>query len=152
MSLELRLHPPVVAAIVAVAMGVVDAAYPLLEIAPPWQRVSVVSLLVAGGAFGLAGLIAFRRAKTTIDPHRPQKTSRLVDHGVYRFTRNPMYLGLLLVLAAWAMHLGSVSSLAGLPLFVVYLTRYQIVPEERALRAKFGDAFDRYAGEVRRWL
>ena len=152
MKLELRFHPPLIAAIVAALMWVLDAAVPLLGFAVPWRRVSVLALLVAGVACALAGIFAFRRAQTTINPHRPLETSRLVDWGIYRYTRNPMYLGMLLVLAAWSMQLASLSALAGLPLFVWYLTRFQILPEEHALRGKFGDAFDRYAKAVRRWL
>lgn len=152
MTLELKLHPPVVATIVAALMWALDAVIPLIEFAVPWRRVSVAALLLAGIACALAGLISFRQARTTIDPHAPHKTSSLVERGVYRYTRNPMYLGMLAVLAAWSMHLASLSSLAGLPLFVWYLTRFQILPEERILRSKFGDAFDRYVKSVRRWL
>ncbi|MGE0313270.1 MAG: isoprenylcysteine carboxylmethyltransferase family protein [Lautropia sp.] len=150
--LELRLHPPVVAAIAAAAMWVLDAVLPVVEFALPWGRAPVALPALAGGACAVAGLIAFRRARTTIDPHRPHDAARLVDRGIYRVTRNPMYLGMLLVLVAWAMHLRSGSPLVMLPLFVAYLTRYQIVPEERALRARFGDDYARYTRAVRRWL
>ena len=82
----------------------------------------------------------------------PQKASALVTSGVYRITRNPMYLGMLLVLAGWAVWLGNAAALIGLPLFVGVLNLLQIAPEERVLRGRFGDAFTRYAARVRRWI
>ena len=82
----------------------------------------------------------------------PEQASTLVTSGVYRFTRNPMYVGILLLLAAVAAHLGSVLALLGLPAFVFWIGRFQIAPEERALRAKFGSAYDDYTRAVRRWL
>ena len=82
----------------------------------------------------------------------PQKASALVTSGVYRITRNPMYLGMLLVLAGWGVWLGNAAAFVGLPLFVAVLNLLQIAPEERVLRERFGDAFTRYAARVRRWI
>ena len=82
----------------------------------------------------------------------PDRSAALVAGGIYRSSRNPMYLGFLLLLAAWACWLANPLALAGLPAFVLYLNRFQIAPEERALRARFGDAYDGYARAVRRWL
>lgn len=79
-------------------------------------------------------------------------SSALVRNGVYRFTRNPMYLGFLLVLAAWAAFLSSLMSVLALPCFIAYINKYQIEPEERALLAKFGAEFEQYAAAVRRWI
>jgi protein-S-isoprenylcysteine O-methyltransferase Ste14 len=76
----------------------------------------------------------------------------MVTSGVYRHTRNPMYLGMLCLLGAWAAWLGNAAALLGLPAFVAYMNRFQIAPEERALAQRFGAAFDAYAARVRRWL
>ncbi len=120
---------------------------------PPVARVAAVAVLVAAGlGVDLAGLAAFRGARTTVNPLQPQRASALVTGGVYRFTRNPMYLGMALLLSAWAVHLSSWLALAGPLAFVLYITRFQIVPEERVLQANFGEAFTRYAARVRRWL
>jgi protein-S-isoprenylcysteine O-methyltransferase Ste14 len=108
-------------------------------------------LLLAGIAVAIAGVLHFRRARTTVNPLRPEQATAMVTTGVYRWSRNPMYLGMLLVLAAWAAWLGSLLALAGLPLFVAYMARFQIVPEERALAARFPEEFARYAASVRRW-
>ena len=111
-----------------------------------------VTLAIAGVTFDLLGLWAFRRARTTINPMKPGKASALVTGGVYQVTRNPMYVGLALLLAAWAVHLSRLWPLIGPALFVLYMNRFQIGPEERVMRGKFGDAYAAYAARVRRWL
>ena len=111
-----------------------------------------MALAAAGGIVALAGVRAFGRARTSVNPLAPQNASALVTAGVYQFTRNPMYLGMGLVLVGWAVWLGNAAALLGLPLFVVLLDTLQIKPEERALRQRFGEAYARYAARVRRWL
>lgn len=119
--------------------------------AAPSTLVAIV-IALAGGAISAAGIMAFRRARTTIDPLKPERASSLVTGGIYRITRNPMYVGLLLVLVGWAVFLGSLWAGLGPLAFVAYITRFQIKPEERALRLLFGDEFARYTARVRRWL
>ena len=82
----------------------------------------------------------------------PERASALVERGIYRHTRNPMYLGLLCLLLGWTLALGQWAALLGPLVFVVYITRFQIVPEERVLLAHFGAAYDDYRQRVRRWL
>lgn len=115
----------------------------------PWVS---VTLVLAGIAIGAAGLLEFRRAETTVDPLDPGKASTLVVGGVYRMTRNPMYLGLLFILLGWSLYLGSWVALLGLPLFVIYITRFQIRPEERVMTQIFGEAYIDYCARVRRWF
>lgn len=151
-ALELKVPPPVCALLVAAAMwGLSFLAQPLAV--PVAIRVGVaVALAVAGAAFSLAGVIAFRRARTTVNPMKPQAASSLVRSGVYRITRNPMYVGLLLVLLAWAVFLSSAWALLGPLAFAAWIGRFQIAPEERALSALFGAEYSAYKAEVRRWL
>ena len=111
-----------------------------------------IALAVIGAAFDLSGLVAFRRAKTTVNPMRPQSTSSLVGSGVYRLTRNPMYVGLAFMLCGWAVFLWSWWALPGPFAFAAYVDRFQIVPEERALSALFGADYMAYKHRVRRWL
>jgi protein-S-isoprenylcysteine O-methyltransferase Ste14 len=111
-----------------------------------------VILCAAGAAIALGGVLSFVRAKTTVNPLKPESSAALVSTGVYSFTRNPMYLGMALVLLAWAAYLYSIWALAGPALFAGYITRFQIVPEERALGGLFGDRFASYKKRVRRWL
>ncbi len=98
------------------------------------------------------GLAAFRASRTTINPLKLDHASALVTGGVYRVTRNPMYVGVMLLLLAWGIYLSSLLSLAGLPVFVMYITRFQIQPEERVLRNIFGEKYSSYEKRVRRWL
>ena len=97
------------------------------------------------------GVMAFRRVRTTVNPTKPAATSSLVHSGVYSLTRNPMYLGFLLILCGWAIFLANPLTLLLLLVFVFYMNRFQIQPEEKALTARFGQAFLTYVTRVRRW-
>ena len=152
-ALELKIPPPLVAA--AVAGGMYAAASLLLPVLalPPGLRVgAALALAGVGAGFDLAGLLAFRKAKTTVNPLTPSKSATVVTTGVYRLTRNPMYLGLALILLGLAVYLASVWALFGPLVFAAYITRFQIVPEERILTARFGTAYSAYCAQVRRWL
>jgi protein-S-isoprenylcysteine O-methyltransferase Ste14 len=150
-SLELRIPPPVVGLAVAVLMWGVAGWPPGLAIAPGVRLTLALALTVAGLGFDLLGLLAFLRSRTSVNPLDPGKSSSLVTGGIYRVTRNPMYLGMALLLLAWAVHLSALWGFLGPVLFVAYITRLQIVPEERVLRSKFSE-FEDYASRVRRWL
>ncbi len=147
-ALENRLPPPLVVAVLLVAMFAASRALPPLA-----ARVAGAATLVAFGFSFLARAFrTFRSAGTTIDPVHVERASALVTRGVFGRSRNPMYVGMATMLAGWATFLGSPWLLAGPVLFVAFTTRFQIVPEERAMRARFGDAYASYAGRVRRWL
>lgn len=150
-SLELRLPPPIVVLIVAIAMWGVSRVAPSSDV-PPWPTALAIILALFGVAVAVAGVVAFRKAKTTGSPTKPQAASALVVTGVYEFTRNPMYLGLCIMLVAWAAYLWSGWALLGPVAFIGYISRYQIEPEERALSARFGDDYGEYRTRVRRWL
>jgi len=150
-ALELKVPPLALVFLFGALMWLVSA-YSVLTVALPWRSAVAFICCAAGLAIALAGVVAFRRAKTTVNPLTPEATTTMVTSGIYRFTRNPMYLGFLLVLAGWAMYLSNVLAFALLPLFVWHMNRFQILPEERALGAKFSDAFTAYKCTVRRWL
>ncbi len=105
-----------------------------------------------GVACDLLGVLAFRASRTTVNPLKPERASALVTGGIYRVTRNPMYLGMTLLLLAWAIQLSALLPFLGPVVFVAYITRFQIEPEERTLRRVFGDGYTAYARQVRRWL
>ena len=151
-ELELKVPPPVVALCVALLMWAAARWLPGLRLLPVPPRVLPVLLAVLGAASTIAGMASFRRLGTTVNPLQPAKATALVTGGIYRLTRNPMYLGLLLVLAGWALALGSVPAWAGPLVFVAWITRLQIQSEERVLRGLFGAAYAAYCGRVRRWL
>ena len=151
-ALELKIPPPAVAVLIAGAMWGISLVVPLLEM-PTFIRVAAaLAIALAGVGFSLAGVISFRRARTTVNPMKPETTSSLVCSGIYRVTRNPMYVGLLFVLVAWAVFLSSVWALLGPLAFVLYINRFQIAPEERVLSTMFGTSYSAYKSRVRRWL
>ena len=151
-ALELKLPPPAVALLVAVAMWFVARHRYSLDFTLMVRVGALVAMALAGGAVALAGDLEFRRARTTINPFKPQNSTALVTSGIYRFTRNPMYVGLTLVVVGWAAFLGSAWGFLGPVVFVLYVDRFQIVPEERVLSAKFGEAYANYTSRVRRWV
>ena len=150
--LELRVPPPVVMAVVAALMWLAARVLPALNFALPAQGAIAGVLGIAGGLIASAAIVQFWRARTTPNPMKPHDASRLVDAGVYRVSRNPMYLGDLLLLGAWAVWLANLAAFLALPFFIAYLDRFQIAPEERVLQARFGAGYDAYRRSVRRWL
>lgn len=151
-QLELRVPPVLVVVIFGAAMWAVSIVTPGLHVARTPRLLIATALGVLGLAIAMAGVAEFRRAQTTVDPTNPGKSSSVVTGGIYRFTRNPMYLGFLLVIVGWAVYLASPWSLGGPVLFVLYMNRFQIRPEERILAARFGAPFEQYLGTVRRWI
>jgi protein-S-isoprenylcysteine O-methyltransferase Ste14 len=136
------------------AGAMLGAAYaaPTLSFSFAGSTVVALGLVALGAALAVAGVIAFRKQHTTVNPLTPHASSSVVSSGVYRMSRNPMYLGFLLALAGWAVYLSNAGAALFLPVFVAFMTRFQIKPEERALLAKFGPEFERYRSRVRRWL
>jgi protein-S-isoprenylcysteine O-methyltransferase Ste14 len=151
-SLALKIPPPAVALLVAGVMGWSSRWLNLVDLPATWRIGAALAIAVIGMAFDVAGLIAFRRAKTTVNPMKPEKSAALVSSGVYRITRNPMYVGMAFFLLAWAVFLASPWALLGPLVFAAYITRFQIQPEERVLAARFGAEFESYRARVRRWL
>ncbi len=125
---------------------------PAFTVDLPGRLGVALALAAAGAAVALAGVAEFRRVRTTVNPLRPERASALVTSGVYRWTRNPMYLGLALALLGWAAFLAHPLAALGVPAFVVWMSRWQIPREERALEGLFGEEFARYRTRVRRWL
>lgn len=150
--MTLCIPPPLQAVIVAVLMMLTARLSPPAALAFAGQGMISILFASAGLALGIAAVGLFGRAKTTVTPLKPEKASALVITGPYRFTRNPMYLGLVLLLTGWGLWLGNPANLIWLAGFVFYITAFQIKPEEAALRAKFGADYAAYCQRVRRWL
>src|SRR5688572_7954471 len=151
-ALELKIPPVALMLLFALMMWLMSIYETSLSFLLPWRRAIAVFVACAGLAIGLGGVVAFRRAKTTVNPVTPEATTTMVTSGLYRFSRNPMYLGLLVVLIGWAIFLSHPLAFALLPLFVLYMNRFQIIPEERILSAKFAHQFTAYTETVRRWV
>ncbi|MCM0611264.1 isoprenylcysteine carboxylmethyltransferase family protein [Marinobacter sediminum] len=147
-----KVPPLLLAAVVGACMWGVSQVTGRMPV-PEIVRMGGAALLLALGVFfSVAGVISFRQANTTVDPRKPEAASSLVSSGIYRFSRNPMYVGFALALSAWAVFLASAWSLSGVVGFVLYLNHFQIIPEEQALRELFGEEFRAYESRVRRWL
>ena len=151
-ALELKVPPVVVTLACGAAMWLVARATPQWDFEFSGASFLAATFAAPGVLIAALGVAAFQRAKTTVNPLSPDAAATLVVTGIYRRTRNPMYLGMLLVLTSWAFLLGNAAAFVVLPGFVFYLNRFQIAPEERILTARFGEQFTRYCSAVRRWL
>ncbi|MGQ8364294.1 methyltransferase family protein [Glaciecola sp. 1036] len=142
--------PPVVQALVAAILmstvAIIDRQYSGM------LRGIAVGLAFIGMAIAVIGVWQFKKHRTTVNPVSPEKSSTLVTWGIYAYTRNPMYVGMVFVLIAWALWLGSAFSLIIVPLFMLSMTYLQIKREEIALQQIFGDDYIEYSNKVRRWL
>lgn len=152
--MELRVPPPVVFLLSALLMNGLAAVVPALAVPLLGAvRGGLALVLFATGLFcGMLGLGALHRASTTPDPRHPERAAVLVTDGIYKYTRNPMYLGMATALLAWTVWLSNAAALAGVAAFLAYIQRFQIIPEERALAARFGAEYEAYRNSVPRWL
>jgi protein-S-isoprenylcysteine O-methyltransferase Ste14 len=151
-ALELRIPPLALFILFAVMIWAAGAYLPVGNIALPGCRaVAVIAFLLGWGVVG-AGVFEFRRRKTTMSPFSPERTASVVSSGIYRWTRNPMYLGMALALFGVAAWRSSLPGFAVVLLFCLYLTRFQIQPEERMLLKLFGAEYAAYMNQVRRWI
>lgn len=154
--LELLIPPPILAALTGALMWLVaNGEVASNQSAALWIKVLTSILVLTGCLLGGDSVVRFVQSKTTINPHAPEKTRVLVTSGIYRITRNPMYLGLLCFLLAWGIWLAEgVNGLVLLPVpfFIVYMNRFQIEPEERVLEATFEGEYLSYKQRARRWL
>ncbi|TYL48994.1 methyltransferase family protein [Marinomonas sp. IMCC 4694] len=151
-NLELKLPPVVLVVFAAIGMWLVSRSVLNSHVDFPGMVWWSIGVAAVGFCIGIAGVLEFTRVGTTADPRVPDQSSHLVVSGVYRYSRNPMYLGLLLVLCGWCLFLGSSISVLLLPAFILYMNRFQIVPEERFMQEKFAGSYRQYKSQVRRWI
>ncbi len=144
--------PPLLAASTALLMWLARVLTPAGGFMGTYRVWAALALGLLSLAFMALAIRSFSRARTTIDPRHPERASSLVTGGVFAVTRNPMYLGLVLLLTAWAVFLGSPWLLAGPLVFGLLINQFQIAPEERAMRDKFGQAYADYCKRARRWI
>ena len=151
-ALELRIPPPIAAGIVGLAMWWTAHLLPAVHPAGPWRAIVAGACAAFGATVALLGVWAFHRAKTTVNPIHPEAASSVVTRGIYSYTRNPMYVGLTAGLLGWAVWLSVPWVFLGPPALMLFLWRFQIIPEERVMSSKFGRDYDDYRKRVRRWL
>jgi len=142
----------VIALICAALAWILAHLTPGLSYLVPARIPIIVLLVLIGLALDISGLMSFRKAKTTFNPLAPGRSKSIVQNGPYQFTRNPMYLGMVFNLLGLCVYFENPLTLVAVVVFVAYITRFQIIPEERILLAKFGDSYAQYTRSVRRWL
>lgn len=151
--MHLKVPPAALAVLAVILMLALGSVLPQFMYALPYKEVVAALLGVVGIFVAVAGVYAFRRLKTTVNPTRPGNATSLAVDGIYRWTRNPMYLGILFCLIACGIYLANVVALLVVPAaFVIYMNVFQIKPEEEALALIFGETYVRYQASVRRWL
>ena len=150
--MELKVPPVLVFLFFGLAMYVVARFLPFGYFDFFGREYLMVFLLGMAVAITLISLLQFYRARTTVDPMIPSKASKLVVNGLYKYSRNPMYLAMLLILLALGLRLGNAFNTLVAAGFVAYMNRFQVIPEEKALLKIFGKAYQRYTSQVRRWF
>ncbi len=150
--MKLKIPPAVVFVVFGILMYLLARFLPVGYFDFFGRNYLAMTLLVLAVLISFFSLYQFYRARTSVDPRRPSRASRLVTNGVYGFSRNPMYLAMLLILLAFGLKLGNAFNTVTAALFVAYMNRYRIIPEEEALNKIFGKAYQQYCLEVRRWF
>lgn len=151
-SLERKLPPPLVFIILCLAIKFTSDEFNTLSVNLPFAHIVLIACLVVSVLVGFAGVYEFRKAKTTISPIQVKHASKVVDTGVFSFTRNPMYLSMFVLLFGFAYWQQNILSMLITFIFVFYINRFQIFPEEAALEELFGATYVDYKQRVRRWI
>ena len=149
-ALENRIPPPLLMAAVGAAMWIAPLGPAI--VGDPWRVFFAVPLAFTAFAIAGLGVLEFRRARTTIDPVDIGRAATVVRNGIYRITRNPMYVGMVTLLLAWAIWLNGWALLLGPVAFFLFIDNFQIRPEERAMARNFGRDYEDYCTQVRRWI
>lgn len=151
-TLDLKIPPLVVLLVLAAIAWFSGKIFPFLILDFRFNVIASTVLGLFGCGLIIAGARSFNRVGTTVNPLKPETTTTLVRDGVYRYSRNPIYLGLAIILLSWGIYLSHLLSVIFVIAFVVYMNHFQIQPEERMLQKLFGACFDRYKYQVKRWL
>ena len=151
-SLELKIPPALLVVIFVAFMWLLDWLLPMFKQNWAWHEWAARGVFMIALVCIISGIISFKLARTTVNPTQPEKATAVVSTGIYRFSRNPMYLGFVLLLLAFVVKLANPITLLLVPVFIVYMNRFQILPEERALSELFGETYQHYLQQVRRWI
>ena len=150
MFLNTKIPPPIVAILFAVMIFYFSDSFAYVDI--PFKIYISLFFVLLGFFITFSSARNFKKKETTVNPIKPEEASQLVTDGFFKITRNPMYLGMLLFLLGLSIYNGLIVGLVFLPLFVGYITFFQIIPEERAMIKIFGEDYKAYMKKVRRWI
>lgn len=150
--MERKVLPIFQVAIALILIGVLNRYFPLFDFKLPLRGVISSSLMLLSIVVAFLAVYSFSKHKTTVNPTTPEKTSVIVNTGIYAYSRNPMYLAMAIFLLSMALFCENFLSLLPVALFIWFISKYQIVPEEQTLIENFGENYQNYLTDVRRWL
>ena len=148
--METKIPPPIVTLIFGLSIYFSRGIFQVVEI--KYSFYFGILLLVLGFVILISAVRLFRKDKTTVNPLSPEQATKLVTDGIFKYSRNPMYLGMALVLGSIAVFFNLIGGIILIALFCAYITKFQIFPEEKAMRDLFPDDFDKYTKATRRWI
>jgi len=148
--METKIPPPIVTLVFGLSIYFSRGIFQVVEI--KYSFYFGILLLVLGFVILISAVRLFRKDKTTVNPLSPEQATKLVTDGIFKYSRNPMYLGMALVLGSIAVFFNLIGGIILVALFCAYITKFQILPEERAMRDLFSDDFDKYSKVTRRWI
>ena len=150
LDIKTKFPPPLVALTFGFLINYTKNIFPKIEIE---NKIIFGSFMIISGLIIiLSAIILFKKYQTTITPLNPSNATKLITDGIYRFSRNPMYLGLSLMLLGISIILNLTGGFFLIPLFILYLNIFQIIPEENAMVDLFKNEFLEYKKNVRRWI
>lgn len=150
--MKLKIPPALQIAFFALIVWLINYLTEIKHLDFEFQKELSWLIFAFGSLIGIIAVYAFRKAQTTVDPRTPDKASKLVIQGIYKVSRNPMYLGMFFILLAFIIRIGNLFTLPVLIIYVWYITKYQIKAEESSLKELFGDEYYNYSKNVRRWI
>ena len=148
--METKIPPPIVTLVFGLSIYFTRGIFPMVEL--PYSSYFGILLLLLGLFILISAVRLFRKGKTTVNPLSPEQATKLVTDGIFNYSRNPMYLGMAFVLASIAVFLNPLGGIVFILIFCAYITKFQIIPEERAMRDLFSSDYDKYIKSTRRWL
>ena len=148
--METKIPPPIVTLTFGLSIYFSREMFPAIEI--QHSLYLGIFLLISGFFILVSAVRLFRKDKTTVNPLSPEQATTLVTDGIFKYSRNPMYLGMAIVLSSIAVFFNLLGGIILIALFCAYITKFQILPEERAMRDLFSDDFDKYSKVTRRWI
>ena len=148
--METKIPPPIVTLIFGLAIYLSRTIFPEIEI--QYSSFFGMVLLLLGFLILISAVKLFRNDKTTVNPLSPEQATKLVTNGIFKLSRNPMYLGMAVILASVAVFFNIIGGIISMALFCLYITKFQIIPEEKAMKELFAQDFEQYMQATRRWI